>query len=90
MAARLKDCRHLCAGQQCPDRHPPAQRLGQGQHVRLYAVALESKHLSGTPHAALDLVEHQQHAVLLPDLRQGLHKLRGGGVDPTLSLHRLH
>ena len=90
MSTRLKDCRHLPPSQQRPDRQSPAQGLGQRHHIRLHTVVLESEHFPGSAESALHLVEHQQYPVCLPDLRQGLHKLRGGLIDSALPLHRFH
>src|SRR3546814_7062479 len=50
---------------------------------------LVSEQLAAAAHAALDLVEHQQQAVLVADGTQGAQIVEVGGADAALALNRL-
>ena len=52
-------------------RDPAGQRLGAGQDVRGDAVVLVGEPLAGPAQAGLHLVEDQQHAALVAELRGG-------------------
>ena len=55
--------------QERADRDAAAQRLGDGDGVRLDAVVLEREELAGAPDARLHLVEEQQDAGLVAPRR---------------------
>ena len=60
------------AGQKRAHGHAVSQGLGYGHHVRLDPVALPGEHVAGPSHAALDLIQNHQQAVLVA---QGAHAL---------------
>ncbi len=67
---------HLAAGPARTDRHPVAQRLGHGHHVRLDVEVLEAEPPAGSPEARLDLVDHEQDAPVGAELAQGAEVIR--------------
>ena len=47
---------------------------------------LECKHLSGSSHTALDLVEDQKNAFLITECTNALHKILRSRMDTSLAL----
>ncbi|MCW0462677.1 hypothetical protein NB717_003745 [Xanthomonas sacchari] len=87
--AELHGLGDLRPGQQRADREAAAQRLGQGHDVGSDLVLPVREQGAGAAHAALDLVQHQQRAVVIaqgPHLRQEARRRRH---HPALALHRL-
>ena len=87
MVAGLKDVGGFGAGNDGTNRHARAQPFGQRHHVRQNAGPLVGKPFSGTAHAALHLVNHQQPVVLIAELA-GLPKVVVGyGVNAAFTLN---
>ncbi len=89
MAAGGHALGRLGRGEAGADRKAAAQRLGQGDHVRLRPRVLVGEQLACAPEAALDLVVDQQDPVLgaEPPKRAQIGILRR--PRPALSLDRL-
>ena len=71
------------------DRETTAERLGERHDVRLDAGTLIGEQLAGAAHAALHLVEDQQHAVLVAQRAQAFQKLVRRHAHAALALDRL-
>ena len=67
-----------------------AQRLGQGDDVRLDADIVEAEEGAGTTAAGLDVVQDQQHVVLAADALQVAQPVEAGRVDAALALYGFH
>ena len=76
-------------GEAGADREAAAQPLGDGGDVRAHARLLAGEQRAGAAHAGLDLVEHQQQAVLVAEGAQVLQALRRHRPDAALALDRL-
>src|SRR5699024_10947533 len=66
-----------------------ADRLREGDHVRVDAGLLEAEELTGAAAAHLDVVHAQQDLVLLAQIGQAAQPLGAGGVDAALALDGL-
>ena len=76
-------------GEAGADREAAAQALGDGGDVRAHARLLAGEQRAGAAHAGLDLVEHQEQAVLVAQCAQLLQALRRHRADAALALDRL-
>ena len=86
--------RHERRGDWRPGHHhargdPAGQGFGAGENIGDDSVVLVGKPLAGAPHAGLNLVEHQEHAVLVADPPQAGEIIGRRDVDSPLPLHRL-
>ena len=79
----------VATGADRADGNTGAQSLGHGAGIRLHTVVLMGKQLTGTAGADLDLVEHQQDALLIAQVTQALEELLAGGTDAALALDGL-
>ena len=52
----------------CTYRYTAAQCLGRSHDVRLHAETLPCIHVTGTSHAALDLIQNQQDIPLIAQI----------------------
>ncbi len=89
MRANAHHVGNLGAGQHRADRETAAQRLGQGDDVRGHTPVPVREQLTGTAHADLDFIQHQQRIVLVAQLTGAPHELGTGRHHPALALHRL-
>ena len=85
--------RHALAGflgaEERADRETAAERLGERHDVGVNAGALIGKQLARAAHAALHLVEDQQHAVLVAQRAQRFEECIGRNADAAFALDRL-
>ena len=78
------------AHQECAQRESGGQRLGYGDHIRLYAEMLESKERSGSSQSALNFIEDQHGAGAVRGFAGGAQKFRQAYPDAAFSLNRFH
>lgn len=71
-----------------PEHRSPGFRAGH--NIWLYAVSLAGKHVSGTSHTALDLIEDQQNIVLIAQFPYALKEFRFCRIDTPLTLYGFH
>ena len=88
MRAELHRLRDLGAGQHRTDREPAAQRLGQRHDVGHHAILPVREQRAGAAHAGLDLVQHQQCAVVVAQLAHRAQEAGRSRHHPALALHR--
>ena len=79
----------LGAGDGRAQRHAAGDAFGQRDHIRDRAEMLGGEHLAGASHAALDLVENQQDAVVVGHPAQLVEELLGRHDVAAFALHRL-
>ena len=79
----------LVAGDQGGQREAARQTLAGGDDVGHDAVVLAGPHRAGSPDARLDLVHHEQDAVLVAQVAQRLQPAGGRNDVATLALDRL-
>src|SRR5690554_5020785 len=72
------------------DRIAIAEAFGERHDVGRNAFGLVREPMPGAAHAALDLVQHQQPAVLVAELAQALEVAGIGAVDTAFALYRLN
>ena len=70
------------------DRHAAGKSLGHRHDIGLYAGPVMREPFSGTAHAALNLVDHQQPALSIAERADGLQVLDARGRDATFALNR--
>ena len=75
--------------QEGADRHAGGNALGRRDDVRLDARVLDGPPAAGASHPGLDLVDHEQDAVLVADLAQAAQERDRRGKVSALALHRL-
>src|SRR5699024_3776943 len=71
-------------------RDTAANGFGHGHDVRLYTVILPGKHGAGASHTALDLVQDEEHVILITELSHPLQECQVNRIDASLSLESLH
>ena len=71
------------------DRHTVAETLGERDDIRHDGRVLEGEPLTGTAHAGLDLVEHQQPAAFIAHVAQAGEIIGVGDLDAAFALDRL-
>ena len=86
-AASTSACAGL--GDAGADRQAAAEALGHRHHVGRTPSSCQAHSVPGAAHAALDLVEDQQRAVLVAGLARGREHLAVERVDAGLALDRL-
>ena len=89
MGARHHRLRDFALGEAGAEREAGTDALGDGHDVRLDPRPLVGKELARPAVAALNLVEDQQHAVLVAERAKAAHELGRHGGAPALALHRL-
>ena len=89
MITRLENISCGTACQAGADRYAIGQTFCQRHDVRVYAVMLVCKPFAGAAHPGLDLVEHQQPALVVAQLAQAGQEVGGRDVDAALTLDRL-
>ena len=70
------------------EREAAADALRRGHDIGQHPVMLVRIELAGPPHAALDLVKHEQQAAFVARLAQAMHERRARGTDAALALDR--
>ena len=71
------------------ERKSARETLGERHQVGLDARVLDRKHPPGAREAGLDLVDHENDAVLIAEPAERLQELRRRDVEPALAHHRL-
>jgi hypothetical protein len=90
VVAGLEHIHHLVVGENRRHRvHPAGQGLADDHDVRSYALVLVREELAGAAEAGLDLVDHEQHPVLVGELAQPAEVAVRRHHDPGLALDRL-
>ena len=86
MIARLEEPCRLASRQTGADRHATAETFGQGYHVRNDPGMLETEPGSGSTHAALHLIAHQQPIVFIAECAQAALEFDVSDIDTALAL----
>ena len=89
MVAGLEQAGRRSVGQHGANRHARGESLGQRHHVRRDAGPLVGEPAAAAPHAALNLVQHHQPAVLVAQPPHALQECRRGGRDAAFALNGL-
>ena len=89
MVARLEACGRIVGDEQRADRQPVRETLGERDGVGLHAELLPGEERAAAADARLNLVEHEEGAVLVGQLARPGEDLRGQRVDAAFALHRL-
>ncbi|OPZ71178.1 MAG: hypothetical protein BWY80_01377 [Firmicutes bacterium ADurb.Bin456] len=87
MIPRLEGPGNLLPGQHGTDGETAAQRLGQGQNVRLHPEVLVGQKASGPAQSGLNFIKNQQGSVLLAEHLHALQIVAGGDIDPAFPLN---
>ena len=80
--------RHLIRHDERADGHAARKPLGKSHDIGLHAEMLVSEHLARAPHAALNLIEDQECAVLVAKLAHALQVFCRRHMDAALALNR--
>ena len=88
MRTEAEAFRHLGCCQHGPNRHPPAQGLGERHNIRAHPFVFMGEKFSGSADTDLHLVKNEQQPVAVAQLTQPSEIAVGRHDHPTLALNR--
>ncbi len=89
VVANLEDVGRLRACHDSADRHPGTQPFGKRHHIGRDTGPLVREPLSGAPHAALNLVDHEQPIALVAQLAHRPKVVRVHRMNTAFTLNSL-
>ena len=81
---------NFCCCTDCTDRHSAAKCFSHRNDIRLDAVVHVAHYSSGSAPSCLNLINKEEHALLITELAKSLHEFRCCRMNAALALYRLN